>query len=150
MTSTCTASSDASEGLAGQLRKRCAAPQRECLAELRVGALVVRLLERALCVARLRRAVNYALDRRALARDGLSNGLPAQPTDQYLPPTMPGFRDARIYPLRPDVARARRLAGPRRRSVVLYISDSASQLRFAEILRLNLRAIGMEVEIRDL
>ena len=36
--------------------------------------------------ARLRRAANYALDRRALAREGLWNGLPARPSDEYLPP----------------------------------------------------------------
>jgi YVTN family beta-propeller protein len=100
--------------------------------------------------ARLRRAVSYALDRRALAREGLWDGLPAQPTDQYLPPNMPGFRDARIYPFRPDVARARRLAGPRRRAVVLYTLGSPPHRRFAEIVRANLRAIGMDVEIRDL
>jgi ABC-type transport system substrate-binding protein len=100
--------------------------------------------------ARLRRAVNYALDRRALAREGLLTGLPAQPTDQYLPPTLPGYRDARIYPQSPDVARARRLAGPRRRSAVLYTAGYTNHVRFAEILKANLRAIGMEVEIRNL
>jgi len=99
--------------------------------------------------ARLRRAVNYALDRRSLAREGLWNGLPAQPTDQYLPPTMPGFRDTRIYPSRPDLARARRLAGPGRRSVVLYTAGYQYHLRFAEIVRANLRAIGMDVEIEN-
>jgi YVTN family beta-propeller protein len=99
--------------------------------------------------ARLRRAVNYALDRRALAREGLWNGLPAQPTDQYLPPTMPGYRDARIYPVRPDVARARRLAGPRRRSVILYTAGFPYHLRFAEIVKVNLRAIGLDVEIKN-
>jgi YVTN family beta-propeller protein len=100
--------------------------------------------------ARLRRAVNYALDRRLLARESLWNGLPAQPTDQYLPPSMSGFRDARIYPSRPDIRRARRLAGPGRRSVVLYTAGYPSHLRFAQIVRLNLRAIGMDVEIKDL
>jgi ABC-type transport system substrate-binding protein len=99
--------------------------------------------------ARLRRAVSYALDRRALARQGLWNALPAQPADQYLPPTMAGFRDEHIYPSRPDVARARRLAGPRRRSVVLYTAGYPYHLRFAEIVKANLRAIGIEVEIKN-
>jgi YVTN family beta-propeller protein len=100
--------------------------------------------------ARLRRAVNYALDRRALAREGLFTGLPAQPTDQYLPPTLPGYRDARIYPQTPDLARARRLAGARRRSVVLYQAGFPSHVRFAEIVKVNLRAIGMDVEVKNL
>ncbi len=33
------------------------------------------------------------------------------PTDQYLPPGMPGFRNARIYPLHPSVDRARAARG---------------------------------------
>jgi ABC-type oligopeptide transport system substrate-binding subunit len=99
--------------------------------------------------ARLRRAVNYALDRRALAREGLYTGLPAQPTDQYLPPTLPGYRDARTYPQTPDIARARRLAGTRRRSVNLYTASFPSHLRFAEIIKANLRAIGMAVEVKN-
>ena len=100
--------------------------------------------------ARLRRAVNYAIDRQAIARQGLFNEIPAQPTDQYLPPTMPGFRPARIYPMRPDVARARHLAGPERRSVVLYTAGYPSHARAAEIVKANLRVIGFDVEIRTL
>jgi peptide/nickel transport system substrate-binding protein len=99
--------------------------------------------------ARLRRAVNYALDRRAIARQGMFNELPAQPTDQYLPPTMPGYRTAKIYPLRPDVARARRLAGPERRAVVLYTPGFPPAVRIAEIVKANLRPIGMDVQIEN-
>ena len=99
--------------------------------------------------SRLRRAVNYALDRSALSREGLLNGLPAQPADQYLPPTLPGYRDIRIYPRRPDLARARQLAGTRPRSVILYTAGFPSLVRFAEIVKANLRAIGMDVEIKN-
>ena len=46
----------------------------------------------------LRQAVNFAIDRAALRR--IAGGpLERQLTDQYLPPWMPGFKDARIYPL---------------------------------------------------
>ena len=72
---------------------------------------------------RMRRAVNFALDRRALARACPAAAVPApgRPTDQFIPPGLPGFRDAAIYPLGgPDVERARRLAGDRRRRAVLY------------------------------
>ena len=56
---------------------------------------------------RLRRAVNLAIDRRAFG----SGRLDARLTDQVLPPSLPGFRDARVYPLnRPNLARARQLA----------------------------------------
>ena len=60
----------------------------------------------------LRRAVNDAIDRNALARIGdpfLGNELTT--TDQYLPPGMPGFHDVHVYPLTPQLAEARRLAG---------------------------------------
>ena len=99
--------------------------------------------------ARLRRAVNYAIDRRTLAREGLWNGLPARPTDQYLPPTLRGFSDTRIYPWRPDLARARQLAGHRHRTAVLYTSGFPYHVRFAEIVKANLRAIGMDVEVKN-
>jgi ABC-type transport system substrate-binding protein len=98
--------------------------------------------------ARLRRAVNYALDRRALSRPGPFTGLPAIPTDQYLPPGIPGFRDARIYPFKPDLAKARRLAGPERRTVVLYVINEPGQVRFAELVKANLRRIGMDVQVK--
>jgi YVTN family beta-propeller protein len=98
--------------------------------------------------ARLRRAVNYAIDRRALSRPGPFTGLPAVPTDQYLPPGMPGFRDARIYPFSPDLAKARRLAGPGRRSVTMYALSDPAHVRFAEIVKANLRRIGIDVEIK--
>jgi YVTN family beta-propeller protein len=98
--------------------------------------------------ARLRRAVNYAIDRRTLARRGPFTGLPATPTDQYLPPGMPGYRDARIYPLTPDLAEARRLAGAERRTVVMYALSEPTHLRFAQIVRANLRRIGIDVQIK--
>ncbi len=58
---------------------------------------------------RLRQAVNFAIDRSAFQR--VAGGrFSSRLTDQYLPPGMPGFRDARIYPLDgPDLRRAGRL-----------------------------------------
>jgi YVTN family beta-propeller protein len=100
--------------------------------------------------ARLRRAVNYAIDRSALARQGgLNFLLPARPTDQYLPPGMPGFTDARIYPFRPSLEKARRLAGPERRTAILHAySDSALGAQLAQIVKTNLKRIGIDVEIK--
>src|SRR6185437_14258452 len=60
----------------------------------------------------LRRAVNFAVDRPAIvSRGGLISRVAGRPTDQYLPPSMPGFRDAHLYPLDgPDLGKARALA----------------------------------------
>jgi YVTN family beta-propeller protein len=118
--------------------------------ELQLDQLIFNTSRAPFSSARLRRAVNYALDRRALAREGgLYTELPSSPTDQYIPPDMPGFRDARIYPFEPDLATARRLAGNERRRVVLYTDSSPTFLRFAEIIKANLRPIGIDVEIRE-
>ena len=100
--------------------------------------------------ARLRRAVNYAIDRRALVREGgLNFLLAALPTDQYVPPGMPGFADARIYPFRPNLEKARRLARSERHTATLFaFSDSASAPQLAEIIKSNLKRIGIDVEVK--
>src|SRR6185503_14748147 len=76
--------------------------------------------------ARIRQAVNYAIDRAALARLGnpFFGALPADPTDHYLPPGIPGHVDGHIYPLVPDLTKARRLAkGHAGATAVLYTFD---------------------------
>ena len=51
---------------------------------------------------KLRQAINFAVDRKALLRE--RGPLGGTLTDQYLPPGLPGFRDERIYPLKaPDL-----------------------------------------------
>jgi peptide/nickel transport system substrate-binding protein len=97
---------------------------------------------------RLRRAVNFAIDRRALAvNTGL--GEAGRPTDQHIPPGLPGFEDAAIYPLGgPDLSAARRLAGGKRRRAVLYTCDFPGCSRHGQILRSNLAAIGIDLEVR--
>jgi peptide/nickel transport system substrate-binding protein len=99
--------------------------------------------------ARMRRAVNFAIDRRALAA---VPGLPdtSRPTDQYIPPGVPGFEDAPIYPLGgPDLETARRLAGPGRRKATLYVCTGADCARNGETLKQNLAAIGIELDVRQ-
>jgi peptide/nickel transport system substrate-binding protein len=95
---------------------------------------------------KLRRAVNYALDRRALA------ALNAEPVAvQYLPSTMPGVRHASAYPLtRPNLARARALARGRGGRAVLYTCARADCTARARILKHNLAAIGVTVVVRAL
>ncbi|MGL6278111.1 MAG: ABC transporter substrate-binding protein, partial [Gaiella sp.] len=97
--------------------------------------------------ARLRRAVNYAIDRAALAGIGIVGIGPERPTDQYLPPGMPGFKDARVYPLKPDVTRARALAGPTQRVAVLYTCQESPCDRLAQTIKTNLAAIGIQVTV---
>jgi YVTN family beta-propeller protein len=98
--------------------------------------------------ARMRRAASFAVDRPALARNAQA-GFASVPTDQYLPSGMPGFRDADVYPLGgPDVARARSLAGAHRRHAVMYTCNTRPCENVAAIVKANLRAIGITVDIR--
>jgi peptide/nickel transport system substrate-binding protein len=103
--------------------------------------------------ARLRRAVNYALDRRALARVGRASPLAQRLTDQYLPSTLPGFRDAEIYPLeRADLSRARALARGNLRGgkATLYVVDVPEAVAVAQLVKRQLAQIGLEVDVRAL
>jgi len=96
----------------------------------------------------LRRAVNLAVDRTALAREvGLLSGTP---TDQYLARGTQGFRDERIYPLEGDAHRARALAAGHTRGgkVVLYTIDTPVDVAQAQVLQKNLRTIGLELEVK--
>jgi len=103
--------------------------------------------------ARLRRAVNFALDRRALVRTATNTPLSDRLTDQFLPPSLPGFKDVSIYPLqRPNLERARALARGNLRAgkAVLYTNNNPQPLAVAQAAKQQLAAIGLEVELRPL
>lgn len=99
--------------------------------------------------ARLRRAVNFALDRPALAdRVAVPAPGPGRATDQVKIPGTPGYRDVAIYPLGgPDLRTARRLAGHGRRRARLVTCSYPACVAQARVLRRNLAAIGIDVEI---
>ena len=99
--------------------------------------------------ARLRRAVNFALDRDAIAAEP-SAGLVERPTDQYLSPGLPGFRDVPIYPPGGDLPQALRLAGRGHRHAVLIVDKNAPFLQRAQIVKANLAKIGIDVDIQAL
>jgi ABC-type oligopeptide transport system substrate-binding subunit len=99
--------------------------------------------------ARLRRAVNFALDRNALL-ESAGGPLVARPTDQHLPHGLPGFRDASIYPLGGNLARASELAHGRLRGgkAILYTTTFQLTVRAAQLVKEQLAKIGLDVEIR--
>jgi peptide/nickel transport system substrate-binding protein len=97
----------------------------------------------------LRQAVNFAIDRAALERV-MGRG---ELTDQYLPSTFPGFKDAKIYPLRgPEFGRARALARGHTRGgkATLYTLDVPPAVLAARIVKRNLAQIGLAVRIEAL
>jgi peptide/nickel transport system substrate-binding protein len=97
----------------------------------------------------LRRAVNFAVNRTDLVATEIGP-IVESPTDQLLPPTLPGFRDAHIYPLaRPNLRRARALAKGNTRGgkAVLYTCTEVFCVAPAQILQQNLKKIGLDVRI---
>jgi YVTN family beta-propeller protein len=99
---------------------------------------------------RLRQAVNYAIDRRALAQLGTGTlALPERPTDHYLPPGMPGSTSARTYPLTPDLPKANSLAKGRGRTAVLYTCENPICAQQAQIVKNDLAAIGLQVKVKE-
>jgi peptide/nickel transport system substrate-binding protein len=101
---------------------------------------------------RLRRAVNYAVDRAALQRAS-GGAAVSRLTDQYLPSTIPGFRNARIYPLEgPNLRKARALARGHTRGgkAVLYTFDAPLNLALAQIVKRNLARIGLDVQVKGI
>jgi len=96
----------------------------------------------------LKKAVNFAIDRIAMinqrgAYAGVIN-------DQYMPPTMRGFKNAALYPSRPNVARAKSLAQGNLRGgkQVFYTCNTGPCLPTTQIVQDNLKAIGLDSEIK--
>jgi YVTN family beta-propeller protein len=99
--------------------------------------------------ARMRKAVNYAVDRTELANLGAPNGERKRlPFDGYLPPGMPGYQPADHYPSKPDLAKARALAGSGHRHAVFYNCEQPGCRPIAQALETELAAIGIDIEVK--
>jgi ABC-type oligopeptide transport system substrate-binding subunit len=97
---------------------------------------------------RLRKAVNFAIDRIAMINQrGAYAGVV---NDQYMPPSMRGFRNAAIYPSHPNLTRARALARGAERSGkgVFYTCNTGPCIPIAQIVQSNLKAIGLDMDIK--
>jgi len=90
----------------------------------------------------VRRAIAFAVDRTAIAPIWDS-----APTDQLLPPVVAGFRDRTLYPLQPDLARAKALMHGRRLKVVMDLDrpGDAGLVEEYRLLRQELDPIGIQL-----
>ncbi|HJQ50976.1 MAG TPA: protein kinase [Gaiellaceae bacterium] len=93
---------------------------------------------------RLRQAVDYALDRHALA-----SAFGDLPADRVVPPAVPGYPAGRIFGSTPDLAAARRLAGTGTRHAVIYICGDTRERAMADTVRRNLAAIRIGVSVLE-
>jgi ABC-type transport system substrate-binding protein/uncharacterized protein YvpB len=99
---------------------------------------------------RLRKAVNFALDRAKLVAQYASHSATA--TDQLLPPGMPGFSDSSIYPLSgPDLTAANAALPPgfSGATVQLYTSSTGVGPLIAQRVKTDLAAINITVQIQS-
>jgi peptide/nickel transport system substrate-binding protein len=101
----------------------------------------------------LRRAVNYALDRAAIVAEDRKFfvGNPfnvGDPTGDYVPSGMTGAAAFRVYPTRPDLARARELAGRIHATAIMYAASSPPWPQEAQVIAQELRRIGIEVQVK--
>jgi ABC-type oligopeptide transport system substrate-binding subunit len=98
----------------------------------------------------LRRAVNFAIDRHALL---VQNGfLAGTRTDQILPPGLPSYRNADLYPLKqPNLPLAKKLAQGHTGDgkAVLYTANAGAYPLRAQIIQFNLKQIGLNVDVRQ-
>jgi ABC-type transport system substrate-binding protein len=97
--------------------------------------------------AAVRKGVNYAIDRPAMLRVG--GLLAGKRTDQILPPSMRGFRDAKLYPIKgADPAKAKSLAGGSNAEVTILHTTSASAVARGQILQFNLKQMGLNPKLK--
>jgi len=96
---------------------------------------------------RTRQAVNYLVNRpAALAQRGAFAGTP---TDQVLPPTMPGFKNWKIYPTgKPNLAKAKSLNPKKCASTVFYGSTSPISIAILQLVKNDLAKIGINTTLK--
>ena len=96
---------------------------------------------------RTRQAVNYLVNRpAALAQRGAFAGTP---TDQVLPPTMPGFKNWKLYPTgKPNLAKAKSLNPKKCPSTVFYGSTSPVSIAIMQLVKNDLSKIGINTTLK--
>lgn len=99
---------------------------------------------------RVRQAVNYAIDRKALVT-AVANGY-GQVTGSMVPPSDPWYQDlSGAYPYDPDKARALvQQAGVANASFTFDVPNEAGALAAAQVIKSDLANIGLTANVRTL
>jgi ABC-type transport system substrate-binding protein/DNA-binding SARP family transcriptional activator len=104
---------------------------------------------------RLRRAVNFAIDRPALVEQArrfaeVNPFNAGEPTDDYLPPSIAGAGDFHVYPVDgPDLTRAKQLAGHIHAAAIMYTPNVPPWIQEAQIIRRDLQPLGIDVQVKE-
>ncbi|MDT5266561.1 MAG: peptide/nickel transport system substrate-binding protein, partial [Mycobacterium sp.] len=96
---------------------------------------------------RVRQAINYAIDPEALNR---VFGGRLHPTQQILPPGMPGYQEYKLYP-GPDLAKAKQLlaeANPTDKNITVWTDDEPDRKRIGEYYHDLLTQLGFNAQLK--
>jgi peptide/nickel transport system substrate-binding protein len=96
---------------------------------------------------KVRQAINYAVDPEALNR---IFGGRMHPTQQILPPGMPGYQEYKLYP-GPDMNKARQLiaeANPADRDITVWTDDEPDRKRIGEYYHDLLTQLGFNATLK--
>lgn len=96
---------------------------------------------------KIRQAINWAIDRRALVK--LTGGA-GTPTETILPETMPGYREHKLYPEQ-DMAKARQLiaeSGETLGKVDFWCTTTEPQPTLAQYMQDVLNQLGFEANVK--
>jgi peptide/nickel transport system substrate-binding protein len=94
---------------------------------------------------KLRRAANYAIDRKGMIN--LRGAFAGHATDQLLPSNLRGFKNANIFPFRPNLAQARKLAGNAKHNVTMYTTTSPIGTNQGVLVQSLFKNIGLNVDV---
>jgi peptide/nickel transport system substrate-binding protein len=96
---------------------------------------------------KVRQAINYAVDPEALNR---VFGGRLHPTQQILPPGMPGYQEYKLYP-GPDMAKAKALlaeANPSDKDITVWTDDEPDRKRIGEYYQDLLNQLGFNAKLK--
>jgi peptide/nickel transport system substrate-binding protein len=93
----------------------------------------------------LRKAANYAIDRKGMIN--LRGAFAGHATDQLLPSNLRGFKNANIFPFRPNLAQARKLAGNAKHNVNMYTTTSPIGTNQGVLVQSLYKNIGLNVDV---
>jgi peptide/nickel transport system substrate-binding protein len=93
----------------------------------------------------LRKAANYAIDRKGMIN--LRGAYAGHATDQLLPANLRGFKNANIYPFRPNIAQAKKFAGSGKHNVTMYTTTSPIGVNQGVLVQSLFKNIGLNVDV---
>jgi peptide/nickel transport system substrate-binding protein len=96
--------------------------------------------------AKLRKAANYALDRKGMIN--LRGAFAGHATDQLLPPNLRGFRNANVFPFRPNIQKAKTFVGSGKHDATMYTTVSTIGANQGALVQADFKLIGINVDVQ--